>query len=63
MTEHNAHKNKGPRSFFDFEATSTMAPRNSMRTKPHFLKEGKLWSKIRPKWPNPGGWYSKHIES
>ena len=30
-----------------------MAPRKSMRTKTQFLKMGKFWSKIRPKWPNP----------
>ena len=30
-----------------------MAPRNSMRTKILFSKEGKFWSKIRPKWPTP----------
>ena len=38
---------------------STMAPRNSMRTKTHFMKKGKFWSKIRPKWPIPRGSYSK----
>ena len=32
-----------------------MIPRNSMRTKTLFSKEGKVWSKIRPKWPNPRG--------
>ena len=30
-----------------------MPPRNSMRTKTLFSREGKFWSEIRPKWPKP----------
>ena len=61
MTEHNAHKTKKPEAIFVFRANSTMAPRNSMRTKTLFSKEGKFWSKIRPKWPNPRGVYNRSL--
>ena len=52
-----------PQAFFVFRANSATAPRNSMRTKTLFSKEGKFWSKIRPKWPNPRGSYSKPMGS
>ena len=39
-----------------------MAPRYSMRTRTLSSKEGKFWSKIRPKWPNPRGSYSKPMD-
>ena len=39
-----------------------MAPRNSMRTKTPFSKEGKFRSKMTRKWPNPRGWYLKPMK-
>ena len=46
MTEHNAHKTKSPRPFSFFRANSTMAPRNSMRTKTLFSKRASFGRKL-----------------